>query len=710
MSESGDPEPGVSGSNTPPRKKSKGWYQQSFNPEWLQDPELKDWVKPDPKDKNGAFCSVCDWKLKNCNKSALMKHKASSKHIKCFEAKKRTVNIQQYFKKPTESEKLQDKIAKAELLLEGYIAEHGVPFAQVDHLVEVIKKMAPDCEILQGMKMKKTKASYILQDGIAWEESESVAKICKENKFSLIIDECTDVSVSQVLAVMVRFYDEQKCKVTDALLDVVEVDDASAEGLFKSVKELLKSKDIPLQNIIGFASDNCSKMLGAHKGFQAYLKHEIPSVFILGCVCHSFALCASQASNTLPSWLESFLKDACGYFARSSKRQHLFQMIQDVAQTPKHKMLKLSQTRWLSRGSVVSRILEQWDALQLFFQGESSTDKVDGAAKIHKTMTTPGTKHMLLFLNYILRKVDKMNIEFQSQYFRLSTLYSTISDEYRSILAMFVKKEVLQSQGLSSIDPRDHAIYKKVDDIDLGGRCESMLINEPLGEAEKIFRLDCQKFLVELCAQMRKRFAFEEDSILAMLRVVDPKEALSDERSLHSIVKLAVKFPTLIKEEDLDDLQDEWKDLLHFKESLKNMSDSATNFWHELRTVKDGHSRQKFSLLSNFMCCLLVLPHSSACVERVFSQLNIIKTKRTNSLHVSTVANRLLAKQAIARHETTCNQWEPSTSLIKDVISGKCHQRYISREAARKQREVATLHPDDAEAPSDEEPLPVFLQ
>ena len=44
--------------------------------------------------------------------------------------------------------------------------------------------------------MKKTKASYVMQEGIAWEESQEIAKICKENKFSVMIDESTDVSVS----------------------------------------------------------------------------------------------------------------------------------------------------------------------------------------------------------------------------------------------------------------------------------------------------------------------------------------------------------------------------------------------------------------------------------------------------------------------------------------------------------------------------------
>ena len=101
-----------------------------------------------------------------------------------------------------------------------------------------------------------------MQEGIAWEESQEIAKICKENKFSVMIDESTDVSVSQVLAVMIRFFDKAKCKVTDTLLDIVEVDDSSAEGLYKAVKELFASKEIPFTYIIGFACDNCSTMMG----------------------------------------------------------------------------------------------------------------------------------------------------------------------------------------------------------------------------------------------------------------------------------------------------------------------------------------------------------------------------------------------------------------------------------------------------------------
>jgi len=36
-------------SKEPPRKKTKVWYAQGFSEAWLQDPELKDWIKQNPK-------------------------------------------------------------------------------------------------------------------------------------------------------------------------------------------------------------------------------------------------------------------------------------------------------------------------------------------------------------------------------------------------------------------------------------------------------------------------------------------------------------------------------------------------------------------------------------------------------------------------------------------------------------------------------------
>ena len=62
----------------------------------------------------------------------------------------------------------------------------------------------------------------------------------------------------------------------------------------------------------------------------------------------------------------------------------------------------------------------------------------------------------------------------------------------------------------------------------------------------------------------------------------------------------------------------------------------------------------KSGVRSRIMCDLLALPHSSTCVERVFFKVNIIKTKQANRLLATTIANRLLAKQTIARQGVKC--------------------------------------------------------
>ncbi|XP_076054955.1 uncharacterized protein LOC143033422 [Oratosquilla oratoria] len=240
--------------------------------------------------------------------------------------------------------------------------------------------------------------------------------------------------------------------------------------------------------------------------------------------------------------------------------------------------------------------------------------------------------------------------------------------------------------------------------------------SEPLQEKEELFRYDCKQFLIELCMQMKKRFPFEENSLIAMLKVVEPAEALSTKRDLKSLGKLAVHFPTLIKEDELDLLQEQWRDLLYARDTLKGISQSATVFWNDLLSVKDGNNKEKFNLLATFMCNLLALSHSSACIERIFSQINQVKTKQSNRLDTNTVANRLLAKQAITRQEVTYQKWEPSISLIKDAKLGHCHMRYKEREESRKKSNTATLYHSEVNDVDDEEleedPMPVsfFLQ
>lgn len=205
-----DSESGPSEINTPPRKVAKTWYNQHFNSKWLEEPGFSEWLQEDESEKGESYCKCCKMQLHHANKSMLTRHQNTAKHQKALKSSKSTTNLGQFVAKRAHMINEKEEAAKAELTLAAFMSEHNMPFSHCDHLVKVCKKAFHDSKIAKQVSMGATKASYIIQDGIAYNESESISEMCRNNKFSLIIDESTDISVSQILAIVVRLFDPKK--------------------------------------------------------------------------------------------------------------------------------------------------------------------------------------------------------------------------------------------------------------------------------------------------------------------------------------------------------------------------------------------------------------------------------------------------------------------------------------------------------------------
>ena len=266
-----------------------------------------------------------------------------------------------------------------------------------------------------------------------------------------------------------------------------------------------------------------------------------------------------------------------------------------------------------------------------------------------------------------------------------------VSTEYKIILSFFIKDEVFTQMDLSNIDPKDKKIYKPIENIYLGRRTISLLEEEPIVDQENniAFRNDCLKFLIELCVQIKQRFPFSDDNILAKLKVLDPNIAHS-KNSLMSISSLATQFKTLILENKLNDEYRSFqitKYQHHFDQNLK-----IPEFWYKLREIKNGLGQPKYLNLSDLMTNMTSLPHSSACVERIFSQVNTVKTKKTNKLKANTTRDRILAKQHVTKGNSSCFNRQPSKALLKDFENGGARKRYFERlEKARKEQGMMNI-------------------
>lgn len=466
-----------------------------------------------------------------------------------------------------------------------------------------------------------------------------------------------------------RYFDAEELQIVSKFWDLCQVfgEDtdakvATAEHLFSTLSNSLESHDIPFENIIGFASDGCNTMMGGYNSVATRFLEKCPGIYIFKCICHSLHLCASEACKELPRSCEALARNIYNEFKNSAKRQYHFQEFQNFLDIEVHKILRPSQTRWLSLNAVITRILEQWDALQLYFREQIFTARLHSVEQIVQAFDNPITKLFYLFLKWVLPKFTKLNELFQSQSVVLTTLYDKMTITYQELLETYLRKDCIRKTCLKDIDPFNEENRLLPEQIYFGVQVMDMLSTPAIHKNERLkadFRGNCIKFLTVGCSQIKKRFNFD-DPVLQLVSNLSPSKAMlrKTRDSMPSLLPLLKVLPRLVAPEQYQDIDDEWR-LLPFLQLPEDVDpkDNADLFWAKLMTADEGDQGLSFKKLSKFVLDVLSLPYSNADCERTFSQVNLIKTKSRNKLVTSTINGILLSKQRV---KGNCVSFVPS--------------------------------------------------
>lgn len=91
--------------------------------------------------------------------------------------------------------------------------------------------------------------------------------------------------------------------------------------------------------MVGFASDGANVMMGANNSVVFKFKEQIPHLFVMKCICHSFHLCASYACTKIPSWVEHTVRDIYNFLNTSPKRLASYAEFQSFLDKKPHKIL-----------------------------------------------------------------------------------------------------------------------------------------------------------------------------------------------------------------------------------------------------------------------------------------------------------------------------------------------------------------------------------
>lgn len=638
-------------------------YSQKFKREWLEVSQFRGWLVTHEKSKYLCKCKACEVELR-CGKSELEKHAATEKHKKNVLKTRGQQSMSSFFQKETVHTR---NVSEAEIKLANFFANHNVAFSVVEHLVPVLKDCFSDSSVAKDLKLGRSKTTEIVKNVLAKKETGDLVTELKRVYFSVLIDESTDISNNKIFCINVKYFDTHG-KLNDRLLEIITLDakDSSAEKLFAAFKQSFNTKQLPLNNIVGFASDNASVMVGKHNSFLTRLKSETYNLIVLPCICHSSALVANKSCSKLSRTPEEFLRSIAAYFSLSPKRTaELFEM-QAFFHNEQKKMIKLSVTRWLCMQHAVKRVLENWQVLTAYFQTVVLEDNSKNVNFILSELNNHCTKAILLFLSYFLNFFNTFNALFQSKKLLVHLLSVECKKLFKQVIMHFVKPEYINNFKLNFKHP-EH--FLGIKSIDLGAECNSFLLTLP-ENIQLSIRKSCLDFLVTAASEMQDRFPLS-DVFFESLQFLNPRVALNIQKpdnlnNLSSVWNALKSVPGI----DGNLIDNQWRKLaVYFSDNDEKdplLLKSVEEFWYTIGLYKNFQDEFEFENLSQLAKLCISLPHSNAETERVFSVVTDVKTKKRNKL-----SSEVLNSVAVIRFSssTCCQSFKVTEDHLKLMSS-----------------------------------------
>uniref|UniRef100_A0A2H1V932 SFRICE_041270 n=1 Tax=Spodoptera frugiperda TaxID=7108 RepID=A0A2H1V932_SPOFR len=315
-------------------------------------------------------------------------------------------------------------------------------------------------------------------------------------------------------------------------------------------------------------------------------------------------------------------------------------------------MLRPAQTRWLSLLAVVERILEQWEALKLYFDDKWLEDHE--CREIHTALRDPIQKAYFYFLSWMLPKFTRTNAYFQSENTVLLEMHLKMQELYRELLLLIMPSSYVNNTPLDSIDPTDERKHIRPEDIYLGlGVQKQLSLPEVIADVNSVKQLreNCKRFIVQAAVGIRKRYSLDDKLFIAVSNFNNENCMFATEKRQTSLASTFNLLPRISpKKLDVQQiLDDEWRYFPNYIAQNKcdlDVNDPLDVFWHkvsEIKTKEDSRSVGPFYNLAHFMLGMLSLPHSNADCERIFSHITDLKTKKRNQLSTKSIAGNLYA-------------------------------------------------------------------
>lgn len=656
--------------------KRKPQYQQKFRTEWLSDSQLKEWIteKKTARGESVPNCKYCHCVLssKLCD---LKDHANTKKHkgnAQAFSTGRQPTVPFQPLRKITETQIAEGRMAM-------FVAAHTA-VATCDHLNNLCKGCFADSRVATMVQMKRSKCSGVIKNILYPHFMTEITTAVGNKPYSLLIDESTDISVHKYLGAAIIYHDEVKGKIISTFLSLSELNECSAGAIAASVKDTLKCFGLDLKNLRGIGTDNASVMVGINNGVYQRLKSEVPNLILIPCVCHSLQLAVSAATaEALPRNLEFIVSETYNWFSRSSNRQVAYKQLYNTINDGHDpmKIVQACQTRWLSIATAVERIHNQWLELKTHFEIVRTTEKCYTAEMLFSMFSDGRNLAYIKFLLPLLKDVQRVNKSFESNEADPTKLLSDLVMLVKSLVKKIViptsTVDPLEGNFEDALDPKPYLGYAFEKEV------EALREKGLSSQDETSLRERCIRYVTIIVREIKQRLP-------SNIKILEKISLLSVDKALHAVKEPLIPLLEFLQtpSDQISVIENQWQNITLIKwKEVKN----TVSFWNEVHKYRDASNCNPLKEIADLALSVLVLPHSNAEIERVFSQMNIVKNKLRNRMETK-MANAILGIRAgLRRNDKCCYNYELPSNVLK-VIGTK--QAYTEKGPELK---TVGLHP-----------------
>lgn len=686
---------------------SKKDEKRKFQDSWLTDPSFSDWLKK-AIDSTQFRCIVCHktLSLSTAGRSALTDHANGDKH-------KDALSKRSNFFKPigkkvlskvssnkdceslllsttssTTTSSKQMTLKSAVNLSDVVLAEirwvlkavvSGYSMNSLNDVTESFSAMFPDSSIASQMTLKRTKASYIANFGIAPHFISMLNnQIDKSPIYSLSFDESLNKTTQECeMDLLIRYWDEGNNNVKVRYLGSSFFGHSTAKDLLTQFEEITKHLDPKKNYQISMDGPNVNLRFyeDLKKKRNDNLFHTL--VDIGTCSLHSVHG-AVKSGIEKTSWnIKETLKGAFYLLHDSPARREDFEVVTMSNKYP----LYFCATRWVENKLVADRMLEIWANMLKIMEFWNKLPKYKQPScksfvNLNKAVKDPLTEAKISCFSFICSLVEPYLKKFQSDKPMVPFLYTDLKALIKNILQLVVKPVILDKcktgMQMSSIDLDKNENLLPLTEIELGFGVKNIIkdlkrkdtiTNKEVAE----FKIEAQRFIISVLQKLFERSPIKSDFV-RFCSIFDPAVILSCEKKvLQKRFKLLLnQFMSfsILSPAQCDSAVLEFNSFLD--NELKKHRDNFEKFEESKNRLDDFYFNYAFvncyENLSFIIKVVLTLSHGQASIERQFSVNHLVLDNNMKE-------ESIVARKHIIDHMKSNSLMPYSIEISKDFYS-----------------------------------------